>query len=313
MVYSSTRDTDEYTPPPSPAEISPPEPVSANVHVEVAALSHQGKVRENNEDHYLVTRVERSFQTILTNLPPGLIPKRFAEVGYAMLVADGMGGQAAGEVASRLAIATLVNLVLHTPDWIMRGGEPEAEQVMQRMADRYKIVDAAVREQAQSDPMLAGMGTTMTLACNLGTLLLLTHIGDSRVYLQRGDKCHQLTRDHTMVQGLVELGIIKPEQVSGHRLKHALTRVIGAGESLGDAEVHQVNLADGDQVLLCTDGLSDMVKLEAIAGILRESKSPNEACKRLVDAALENGGADNVTVVFARYRLPNEPSPSSKG
>ncbi|HEV2947097.1 MAG TPA: protein phosphatase 2C domain-containing protein [Gemmataceae bacterium] len=311
MIQSSSRDTDEYTPPPSPGEISPPAAVSANIHVDVAALSHQGKVRENNEDHYLVTRCERSMQTLMTNLPEGLIPKRFAEVGYAMLVADGMGGQAAGEVASRLAITTLVNLVLQTPDWIMRGGEQEAEQVMQRMADRYKVVDATVREQAQSDPALRGMGTTMTLACNLGTLLILTHIGDSRVYLQRGKECHQLTRDHTMVQGLVELGIIKPEQASSHRLKHALTRVIGAGESLGDAEVQQLNLIDGDQVLLCTDGLSDMVKQEAIAGILRDSKSVKEACRLLVEAAMENGGVDNVTVVLARYHLPKDLSVSS--
>jgi protein phosphatase len=223
-----------------------------------------------------------------------------------MLVADGMGGQAAGEVASRLAITTLINLVLHTPDWIMRGGEPEAEKVMERMGERFRIVDAAVREQAESDPSLAGMGTTMTLACNLGSLLILAHVGDSRLYLFRDGQCHQLTRDHTIVQGLVELGIIRPEEAVGHRLKHTLTRVLGSGNSLGDAEVQQLRLSDGDQILLCTDGLTDMVKQEAIAGILREAKSSNDACRALVDNALENGGRDNVTVVLARYRFTPE-------
>src|SRR5262249_30888832 len=150
----------------------------------------------------------------------GLIPQRFAEVGYGMLVADGMGGHQAGEIASRLAISTFVNLVLHTPDWIMRLGKPEAEQVMERMAKRYQIVDATMREQAKTNPTLAGMGTTMTLACSVGPILVLAHIGDSRVYVCRADQCHQLTRDHTMLQGLIDRGILPPQEASGHYLKH---------------------------------------------------------------------------------------------
>jgi protein phosphatase len=270
----------------------------------MAALSHQGKVRENNEDHFLISRVERSLETVKTNLPTGLIPQRFAEVGYGMLVADGMGGHQAGEIASRLAISTLVNLVLHTPDWILRLGKPEAEQVMERMAKRYRIVDATVREKAQTDPALAGMGTTMTLACSVGPILVLAHIGDSRVYLCRAGQCHQLTRDQTMAQSLIELGILPPEEAAGHYMKHALTGVLGTGQSLGKAEVQQLTLADEDQILLCTDGLTDMVQQPMIAAILGDSKTSDEACRRLVDAALDNGGKDNVTVVLTRYRLP---------
>ncbi len=296
--------TAEYTLPPPSARILPPADISARVQVDLAALSHQGKVRENNEDHFLVSRAERSLETVKTNLPKELIPPRFAEVGYGMLVADGMGGQQAGEIASRLAISTFVNLVLHTPEWFMRVGKPEAEQVMERIAERYRIVDATVREKANSDPTLAGMGTTMTLACSLGPILVLAHIGDSRVYLCRAGQCHQLTRDHTMAQGLVELGILQPEQAAGHHLKHSLTRVLGTGQSLGEAEVQQLTLADEDQVLLCTDGLTDMVQQQMIGAILADSKTSEEACQRLVDAALDNGGKDNVTVVLARYRLP---------
>lgn len=221
-----------------------------------------------------------------------------------MLVADGMGGHQAGEIASRLAISTLVNLVLHTPDWIMRLGKPEAEEVMERMTKRYRIIDATVREKAQTDPALVGMGTTMTLACSVGPILVLAHIGDSRVYLFRAGQCHQLTRDHTMFQDLIDLGILQPEAAAGHYLKHVLSRVLGTGQSLGEAEVQQLTLADEDQILLCTDGLTNTLQQPMIAAILGDSKSSDEACQRLVDAALDKGGLDNVTVVLARYRLP---------
>jgi serine/threonine protein phosphatase PrpC len=281
----------------------PPAEISARVLVDLAALSHQGKVRENNEDHFLVCRAERSLETMMTNLPEAVIPQRFTEVGYGMLVADGMGGHQAGEIASRLAISTFINLILHTPEWYMRVGKPEAERIMERMADRYRIVDAVVREKAQTDAALLGMGTTMTLACSLGPILVLAHIGDSRVYLFRAGQCHQLTRDHTMAQSLVDGGILQPEQAGWHYFKHALTRAIGAGET-GEAEIRQLTLADEDQVLLCTDGLTDMVGQQTIAAILGDSKASEEACQRLVTAALDNGGKDDVTVVLARYRVP---------
>src|SRR6516225_9878704 len=127
----------EFTLPPHPAHVLPPADISAKVQVDLAASSHRGKVRENNEDHFLISRLERSLETVKTNLPKGIIPQRFAEVGYGMLVADGMGGHQAGEIASQLAISTFVNLVLHTPEWYMRVGKPEAEKVMERIAERY--------------------------------------------------------------------------------------------------------------------------------------------------------------------------------
>jgi serine/threonine protein phosphatase PrpC len=297
-------DTVDYILPPPAARVLPPADISARIQVDLAALSHPGKVRDNNEDHFLVSRCERSLETVMTNLPSGSFPPRFAEVGYGMLVADGMGGHQAGEIASRLAISTFVNLVLNTPEWYMRVGKPEAERIMERMAERYRIVDATVREKARANPLLLGMGTTMTLACSLGPILVLAHVGDSRVYLCRAGQCHQLTRDHTMAQDLVDLGVFQPEQAGWHYFKHSLTRALGTGLRPGDAEVQQLTLADLDQVLLCSDGLTDMVPRETIAAILGEAKTSQEACQRLVDAALDNGGKDNVTVVLARYRLP---------
>src|SRR5262245_6747569 len=297
-------DKSEYTLPPPAGRVLPPADISAKVQVDLAASSHQGNVRENNEDHFLVSRAERSLETVRTNLPSELIPQRFAEVGYGMLVADGMGGRQAGEIASQLAISTFVNLVLHSPEWIMRVGTREAERVMERAAERYRVVDATVRERAHSDPTLTGMGTTMTLACSLGPILILAHIGDSRVYLLRAGKCHQLTRDHTLAQGLIDLGVLRPDEEGWHYFKRSLTRAIGLGEGSAEAEVQQLTLADEDQILLCTDGLTDMVPQPMIAAILGDAKTSEEACQRLMAAALDNGGKDNVTVVLARYRLP---------
>jgi serine/threonine protein phosphatase PrpC len=306
MNASNNMDTAEYPVLTSPNDVLSPQSTSSAVQVDLAALSHQGKVRPNNEDHFLVVRFNRSLQTLLTNLPEGLIPFRVEEVGYGMVVADGMGGQAAGEVASRLAIRTLINLALATPDWVMRGGGPEVERAMQRMAERYRQVDAALREQAQADPSLAGMGTTMTLACSLGADLILTHVGDSRAYLLRSGALHPLTRDHTLVRELVDRGVVRPEEAANHPFRHVLTRALGRSE--GEiAEVQRISLVDGDQLLLCTDGLTDMVDSTTIEAILRSSASSEDACQTLVELALQNGGKDNVTVVLGRYRFAPNP------
>jgi PPM family protein phosphatase len=307
MNASNSMDTDEYPVSTSQPDGLSPRTASSAVQVDLAALSDQGKVRPNNEDHFLVVRFNRALQTMLTNLPEGLIPFRAEEVGYGMVVADGMGGKAAGEVASRLAIRTLINLALATPDWVMTRGEPEIERVMQRMAERYRRVDAALREEAQADPSLAGMGTTMTLACILGADLILAHVGDSRAYLLRSGALHPLTRDHTLVRELVDRGVVRPEQAANHPFRHVLTRALGVGGGEIDAEVQWVSLADEDQLLLCTDGLTDMVDATAIGAILRSSASSNDACQTLVELALQNGGKDNVTVVLARYRFAPNP------
>ena len=159
----------------------PPGPLSSPVQVDVAGLSHSGKVRPNNEDHFLVLRFGRFLEPLATNLPAGQAPPRCEDVGYALAVADGMGGHAAGEEASKLALTTLVNLVLNTPDWFLRMDEASsAEEVMRRAAERFGRIDQALAEEAVEDPRLHGLGTTLTLAASLGGDLLLAHVGDSR-------------------------------------------------------------------------------------------------------------------------------------
>jgi PPM family protein phosphatase len=301
---SEASDTVEIPIPAAPSDDGVPPTNSALVQVDLAALSHQGLVRPNNEDHYLVVRFGRTLERLLTNLPDHQVPQRSEEVGYSLLVADGMGGAAAGELASQLAISTLIGLALRTPDWIFGTGEHLSERVERRMAERYRQIDAALREEAEADPRLTGMGTTMTLACSLGNLLVVGHIGDSRAYLFRGSALHQLTRDHTLVQSLVDAGQITAEQAAKHPYRHVLTRSLGGNACRLDGDFQHVTLADNDQLLICTDGLTDMVDTATVASVLGSAVTANEVCDTLVTLALKNGGKDNVTVVSARYRIP---------
>src|SRR5215831_2525882 len=281
-----------------------PDTGSARVRVELAAQSHQGLIRANNEDHYLVMRFGRALETMLTNLPADQFPARAEEVGYGLVVADGMGGPSAGEVASRLAIRTLLSLVLHTPDWILGTAERETEQAMERMAERLRSVSAALLDQGLGDPSLSGMGTTMTLAYSLGASLVIGHVGDSRAYLYRGGGLHQLTRDHTLVQSLVDIGCLTAEEAAVHPFRHRLTRFLGGRGAPLPADLQRAWLSDQDQLLLCTDGLTEMVDSAAIGSVLGSAATAEEACRTLVALALKNGGKDNVTVALARYRLP---------
>jgi serine/threonine protein phosphatase PrpC len=152
------------------------------------------------------------------------------------------------------------------------------------------------------------MGTTLTAARSLGRDLMITHVGDSRAYLLRGGCLHHLTRDHTYAQLLVDLGQLAPGDIAGSRHRHVLVNALGG--SIGEVQVDtdRLKLEDGDRVLLCSDGLTDMVDDVAITGILLEATGSGDACERLVKRALDNGGRDNVTVIVAAYRLPEEPA-----
>ncbi|HEV7473626.1 MAG TPA: protein phosphatase 2C domain-containing protein [Pyrinomonadaceae bacterium] len=287
------------------AELRPHNVPSALVQVDIAAESHRGLVRENNEDHYLVAHITRSLQTVLTNLTAGLLPERFDETAYGMLVADGMGGHSAGEVASGIALLRLMELVVQTPDWIMKLGQRDnAAIVMRRMTHRFRKIDDELREQGDSNRSLHGMGTTLTVAATLGTVLILSHIGDSRAYLLRGGTLHQLTKDHTLAQALIDAGIAESDDTSTQAMRHVLTAALGSTGERTDPQVQRLHLSEGDQLLLCTDGLSEMVTNDSIAAVLTESRSSATACQALINLALAGGGRDNITVVLARYHFP---------
>lgn|SRR5262249_50902546 len=278
-----------------------PNTFSSTIDVDVFAISDPGRVRANNEDHFLVARGIRALETVLTNLGDTWPGQMFDETAYAMIVADGVGGQAAGEVASRRAIYTLLDLALRTPDWQFRWGNKEKNTVMWRMQDRFHRVNAALLQEAAAHSALSGMCTTMTAALSHGHELIIGHVGDSRAYLLHEGELKRLTRDHTLAQDLIDDGINDPLFVE---LKGVLTQVLGREEHPSTPDIHGFEIADGDQLLLCTDGLTDMVGDSDIESILREAPSAIWACQNLVDRALSKGGHDNVTTIVARYRIP---------
>jgi serine/threonine protein phosphatase PrpC len=303
MDPMSNFDDDTEPVPIQQAETPHERPYSPPVRVVAAGLSHKGNVREDNQDHYLVARVGRSLDTLVTSLPEGEVPERFDETGFALMVADGMGGAAAGEVASRVAISTLVNIVLDVPDWIMKLDERVADKLISRAVTYYRKVDTTLADLVKADPELQGMGTTMTVGYSIGRDMFVSHVGDSRAYLFRDNKLKQLTRDHTHVQELVEAGMITREEAATHRLRHVLTNAIGGRDREIDVDVQRVRLQDGDRLLFCSDGLTEVVRDDDIADVLGRSKAPEVVCRSLVDLALERGGPDNVTVVTARFAI----------
>ena len=208
-----------------------------------------------------------------------------------------------GEVASRAAITILLDLVLRTPDWILRLSDDEfVAEVIHRTKIRYANVNAELLAMAKQDPTLEGMATTLTITANVGDTLIITHIGDSRAYLLRAGALMQLTRDHTLVQDLVDKGVLTREQGSTHKQKHVLTNALGISAKHLRPDVQRLSLQDGDYLLLCTDGLSTYVDKHTMQNIMESGESVDRACQRLLEAALDAGGRDNITLVLARYR-----------
>jgi len=289
-----------------PVAVGPGHPLSSLVRLDVDARSHPGYHRTNNEDQFFVTRLGRTLQTLISSLPAGEVPERTEEVNYVMVVADGMGGHAAGETASRMAISALVSLALEVPDWIFKVDEEYAREIERRTRTRVQEVGAMLIERGRGDAALRGMGTTLTAVRIIGRDLLITHVGDSRAYLLRSGGLHRLTRDHTYAQLLVDLGQLAPGDIAGSRHRHVLTNALGGSCEDVQVDTDRIQLEDGDRLLLCSDGLTDLVDDATITAIMRQATRSSDACDRLVQRALDNGGRDNVTVVVAAYQLPVE-------
>ena len=302
--------------PATPAEMQriaarPFRPFSSLVHLDVTALSHPGNVRANNEDQFFVTRVTRSLETMLSSLPPGEVPDRADEVNYIMVVADGMGGHAAGEVASGMAISSLISLALQLPDWIFRVDEQHASEIQRRARQIVQQVGSLLVERGRQDSALRGMGSTLTAARSYGRDLLIVHVGDSRAYLLRAGRLHRLTKDHTYAQLLVDAGQLDARDVAASRVRHILTNALGGSVDQVEVDVDLLTLEDGDRLLLCSDGLTDLVSDETITQTLLRTTSSGDACSQLVQLALESGGRDNVTVIVGAYEIPTEQEPAS--
>ncbi len=290
--------------PTQPDDVVPPTRVSADV----AARSHAGNVREQNEDSYAVFRLGRFLERIASNVPEDAIASSREESGWLMAVADGLGGHSAGEVASRTALVSMVQLVLRSPRWALRLDDPatreaDLQALFERVMGYHAGVHDAVRARAATDASLEGMGTTLTSAYSVGNDLFVMHVGDSRAYLLRDGRLHRITRDHTLAQSYADQGLIPQSEVESHELGHVLTRAMGAGEAHPDVELHHLDLQHDDRLLLCSDGLTRCVPETDIASLLSAFSDSDGACGALVDRALALGGSDNITAVVARYRI----------
>jgi protein phosphatase len=296
MTATPSTETDEF---PALADVldkhfgpSPP-----RVSVTFAARSHPGHVRPNNEDHYLVIERRRTRSVLLTNLPEGFL-RPADDVAYVLAVADGMGGAAFGELASMLALRSGWDQSPQAIKWTWIINDREIEELKERIELIFQRIDESLKEHARQEPDYAGMGTTLTGAYTVGPEAFIGHVGDSRAYLYHEGTLTQLTHDHTLAQQCLDAGL-----VPSRTWHHVLTNCLGASEQGVHVDFHHVRLADNDQLLLCTDGLTDAVGRDEIAGILGQNASPEETTKHLVDRALQRGGEDNVTVVLARYAL----------
>jgi protein phosphatase len=283
---------------PAPA-LTQPAPVRWAIH----GQTHVGKVRRNNEDQYLILRGCKSLDVLDTSLPPDPRWHLMQQEIYYLLVADGMGGHAAGELASALVVEQAIRHVLETAKWFFRLDDPDENVRLRLLRESLERADRNLIEAGQNDPALAGMGTTLTAVSILGADVFVVHVGDSRVYLFCDGKLEQLTRDHTLAQEMADRGLLAAEEVRTHRLRHVLTNVLGCKAGVR-GEIVKLRLADGDRLLLCTDGLTEMVPDGQIAELLVQCPDPREACGALVDRALSQGGTDNVTVIVAGCSMP---------
>ncbi len=232
----------------------------------------------------------------------GLIREGNEDSGYAgpslLMVADGMGGHAAGELASAIAVATVADLDVHAP---------QPAEVLGALADSVADVGDALADEIDTDPDLTGMGTTITGLYWLGTRIAVVHVGDSRAYLLRDGELTQITHDHTYVQTLVDAGRITEEEATVHPRRSLLMRALD-GVTPVEADLSLREARPGDRYLLCTDGLSGVVSNDEIAGLLAFG-DPTGTVTRMVELAIERGAPDNVTVVVADVVEVADPGP----
>jgi len=218
-----------------------------------------------------------------------MIPREddpFARAGTLAVVADGMGGHAAGEVASRIALRTMLH------EYYRSAATPAAA-----LEHALALANRAICERAAADPACAGMGTTCSAVAIVGGLAYFAHVGDSRIYLLRGEGFRQLTEDDSLVGQMLRGGLLTAEEARAHPDRHVLLRVLGTRDFQPDVAPAGLALEDADILLLCTDGITDQIDDAMLASVLR-SQAPVDACSRLIDLARMAGGLDNATVAI---------------
>ena len=258
----------------------------------------RGRERSSNEDQFLVADLHGLMTLHQSSLSIDDRTQLTGAGGTLLVVADGMGGHVSGERASALAVRALGESVLDALPWLIRLPRTD-DQLWRGLQGSFEQAEAALDADARRDVARRGMGTTLTLAYLLWPRMYVVHAGDSRCYLLREGQLTQLTRDHTVAEQLAQSGA-DPERVQ-ERFGNVVSNALIAGEeSEVTPEARRVDLREGDAVLLCSDGLTAHMDDDEIAAVLRSSPSAAQIVDRLIAAANERGGSDNITVVAAR-------------
>jgi serine/threonine protein phosphatase PrpC len=269
------------------------------VEMQIGYKSDAGQVREHNEDSLLCLKFDAEFNT-------------GTESAGLFVVADGMGGHNAGEVASQLAVRTFakecLSRLLVPPDKAAgkkEEGYVDVYNLEDIMASAVKEANKVLFDKNTDKNALQGMGTTLTAALITGQDLYVIHIGDSRCYIINDRETIEVTEDHSMVQEMVGTGMISPEEAKIHPHRNVITRVVGYYQEV-EADCYRRKLYDGDRVLLCSDGLCGTLSDQEITKIALAAETAQQACNKLIDRANELGGTDNVSViVVSPSQLPS--------
>ena len=243
-----------------------------------------------------------------SNLPQGDLPAWYDDSGHLLIIGDGLGGAASGEVASRTALLSLVEQIQRSPKWALKLDDPatrevEIRELIARSRAYVQQMHATIRERQADDPRNQGMGTTFTSAYTVGGDLFVMHVGDSRAYSLRSGRLFRITRDHTVAQEYADAGRLPQAEVDQHPLSHVLTRALGGPMDTLESDTHHRDIEDGDRLLLCSDGLTKVASESDIEATLQAHPGSEAACRALVDLALARGGPDNITVIVAGYAV----------
>lgn len=265
------------------------------VAIKSFGLTHTGKIREANEDNFLIVDVRKSVLIRHSSFSAKTLAERFGSAdAHLFVVADGVGGGPRGDVASAATVEAFLKYATETVD-CFNGVDPTKEQdLFDRLEDTVRDVHQKLREEHGARES-QGPATTMTMVLLIWPRAYLIHVGDSRAYVRRGGRLQQLTRDQTLGEYMVASGVWTEEQAASSRPGAFLSSAIG-GPQL-DPVVGLVDLEPGDSIMLCTDGLTKHVSAERIAELMEQAADVEGVSRRLVDEALAGGGTDNVTVI----------------
>jgi protein phosphatase len=265
----------------------------AAVIVHVYGHTDVGRTREHNEDAFIVADLTRGN----VSLDPEVRTHEVGDRGSMFMVADGMGGAAAGEIASEMAVAIVQR---ELQDTLTDGEPPNEEQFATAIKRATASANAHIHSFAVEHPEYRGMGTTATVAGLLGDTLYLAQVGDSRAYLVRGGVGRQITKDQSLMQKLIEAGEMTEEEAEQSERRNIILQALGPEANIKVDLTHQ-RVRRGDVLVLCSDGLSGQVRADEIARVVSSEPDLAAACNRLIDLANESGGPDNITVVVARF------------